>query len=1090
VTFSKRSLRDRVLSDENIYLAIYSVNSYIFNKELLSEDDKKDLILLNDKFNQSYIIKWIKKIRNRISELLENDCKYLEVDVYFNPKKYNKDSGIEFRPLHSAKLIEQITSVAMLNVLVYEVDDKKKLSMSNLSRLIPHNFYGNKISESPEILYKPWTEQYKMYTSLANDLFAEYNKSHEYKFEVNLDLKNFFPSINTIALYQYVCNKMPVNYIEEDEKIFKKIVEKLIFSVVQNLVNEDDKKRYYKECLEIDKIDQTFVMGISQGMPQAYFFANLCMIEIEKAYDQVFKGKNLFYVDDSIIFTNIINQDGKNFKARIQNINFIINNWIKSLLIYKSELPKVLIEFTNIMSYELFVYEEGEKSTYSKIKTNNEINEGEQYLKSISRETSKTAFDMNTSYSDEESIILKNKINIILNALENEILRVTRETGDENNKSNKTKSYLKKLIRYKKFFKYRQTEMKYREDNNIEAVREGLLNDLSFLSSNNLKSGLLLFFEKYNDDILGATINFVFRNSLDPVEDNKKLIEKVSDLNKCLFTYDNTHSSYLYKAYEQYIRGLKIEYEEISEYKSLLSLVKQQLPIFKRKSESFVKKTMNNKLEEILEKNEVQFGISFKKNYKSVMGLVNENTDEIRRKILNTIFSYGYQIELNDTFEISNSTNCKITYKELRLLCYLRNKNFCYSDFVGKIPDFLNTEYDTGIDYSVLQVLKIFKTFVTTPGWIDNLILVHKYTSDIWKNGSKYLHFYTLHNQEHAVELIHNSLKIIRAINFLQISNSDFYILFMACYLHDISMVTLPELKKFQEDRFDTNRIASDFVYDIKGCILEDTKSVKKIMKDFYKRLDTFYESEVRNNHSKDSGKEIRNRDELNFIEDCLREIVAEVAEAHGQDTNEVYQKKSDAHNKLMSKKFTQIILRIADLLDMSNYRVSKTILNHNMDNMSNISAFHWLSHLLTEGYEILTDYCFSGDGVKAEKSFLAKQSITEKICLKIYINLSQLSKESIKSKCKNVCLYKIDRNLLMLKCGSECTQSSCNFLCKWFANKNDYLFLELQALTNYLNSNKSNYYRSEIEVQLVINERTKLSEQQFSVITDYLKNY
>lgn len=47
----------------------------------------------------------------------------------------------------------------------------------------------------------------------------------------------------------------------------------------------------------------------------------------------------------------------------------------------------------------------------------------------------------------------------------------------------------------------------------------------------------------------------------------------------------------------------------------------------------------------------------------------------------------------------------------------------------------------------------------------------------------------------------------------------------------------------------------------------------------------------------------------------------------------------------------------MADLLDMSNYRVSALVLNHNLDNMGDTSRFHWLSHLVTKGYEIETDY-------------------------------------------------------------------------------------------------------------------------------------
>lgn len=46
----------------------------------------------------------------------------------------------------------------------------------------------------------------------------------------------------------------------------------------------------------------------------------------------------------------------------------------------------------------------------------------------------------------------------------------------------------------------------------------------------------------------------------------------------------------------------------------------------------------------------------------------------------------------------------------------------------------------------------------------------------------------------------------------------------------------------------------------------------------------------------------------------------------------------------------------------MSEHRVSKPILNHNIDNMSEISAFHWVSHLMTEGYSLVSRYDISDD--------------------------------------------------------------------------------------------------------------------------------
>ena len=46
-----QSLRERLLSSENIYHSIYLANSYIQNKELLSRKDLDLLYKLNDRSN-------------------------------------------------------------------------------------------------------------------------------------------------------------------------------------------------------------------------------------------------------------------------------------------------------------------------------------------------------------------------------------------------------------------------------------------------------------------------------------------------------------------------------------------------------------------------------------------------------------------------------------------------------------------------------------------------------------------------------------------------------------------------------------------------------------------------------------------------------------------------------------------------------------------------------------------------------------------------------------------------------------------------------------------------------------------------------
>lgn len=53
-----------------------------------------------------------------------------------------------------------------------------------------------------------------------------------------------------------------------------------------------------------------------------------------------------------------------------------------------------------------------------------------------------------------------------------------------------------------------------------------------------------------------------------------------------------------------------------------------------------------------------------------------------------------------------------------------------------------------------------------------------------------------------------------------------------------------------------------------------------------------------------------------------------------------------------MSIKFDKILLRLADLLDMSCYRVSKPILHHNVEQMSEESAFHYPVYCINDSIQ------------------------------------------------------------------------------------------------------------------------------------------
>ena len=107
-----------LLSDENIYLSIYSLNSYVFEYNLLNTEDRILYHRLQDKFDARLINGVITRVREQIIELFDKD-KYIEAKVYFKPKKLSENGELEFRPLHSTGLITQIAIVSMLHLFVY-----------------------------------------------------------------------------------------------------------------------------------------------------------------------------------------------------------------------------------------------------------------------------------------------------------------------------------------------------------------------------------------------------------------------------------------------------------------------------------------------------------------------------------------------------------------------------------------------------------------------------------------------------------------------------------------------------------------------------------------------------------------------------------------------------------------------------------------------------------------------------------------------------------------------------------------------------------------------------------------------------------
>lgn len=1072
--FEKTSAYKILMSDSNIYLSIYSLDSYIFNKELLSEKDKIKLEKLKDKFNEDEILTVITDVRKCLLDLILNSDIFVKTKVFFKPKKAEKGKA-EFRPLHTTDLVSQIALVSMLNMFIYEFNtDQKPMTLSNISRLIPSNFYGNRVSLKPEELFKPWKEQYKKYTQKANELLENYHNTHEYKYEVDLDLKNFFPSVNPQMLYHYILSLLPVTIVDAELELYKIMLIKLLICKIENL-SDDTKDLYYENLIPGGDF---FSKGIPQGLPQSYFFGNICMIEVGKIFEKIFKGVSLFYVDDSVIFTNDIageKEFGEKLSAINEEISMLCKKYVEEseddfFRIYNDNMTSFIVQ--NV--FDIKVHDISGKSTFSDI---GKAKDGEIYLKSLSREVSQIGFELFTTYSDEEDNNMNRKMDILVKAIqqEQEILseRCKSIHADDLIEQEKIENYRVKLSQYLKFFKYRKLKLDIeKNDKNLNLKKIAIsLEDKSFLEE---------FFKLYKQDIWSEYLSLCIKSNFDD-ENLQEIRDYIVGVNNKVFGFDNRESSYIYTSFKWFIEEEKEIQEYTDKYFTIGKIVENRYKKYAKSHMSIVYKFIGNTIKNYKWDNLLEETNLFTKEFLEMIRYVDNSSCEMKRMVLNAIYSQLFRVQINDQFILMKKSRRNLNYGEVRALVFLRSKLFSEKDYKEFHLDLSEEKNQIKIDNTILEVLDAFGIFVKHPKLVDNLLLVHQYTCDVWKNGSKYLYFYTLHNQEHAVDLIKNILKIIKAIDYIQISDYDYYILFIACYLHDISMVKIPSTDCFLTDHDAADKIGMEYLKELDDENERDILAIKNLLIRFYKKVDGFFENEVRSKHAVDSACEIRNRNDLSFLDVCLRETVAEVAIAHGQRVEDVYHVKSVAKDKLVSLKYDKILLRIADLLDMSSYRVSKPILSHNIEQMSSISAFHWISHLLTKGYELKTEYRI----LDSSKSPLKPGQIEEKIILLINVDMSQLSQIKNDKKCKFGALDTESVSLegFHIKCGEKCESEKCNFLCKWFAKKNEYLLAEFAALKAYLNRVNNNFYKTEIVIKLHVAEKTELDAEQFEIL-------
>ena len=1071
------------------------MESYIGEKYLLDEEDILLFKKLTDKYAMQNLNGIIKACHDRLKSILDDPNDLFQAQVYFKLKnikiKENGQKEYNFRPIHTADLTDQICMVCLLHALLYKYKRDKK-ELSELALIMPHNFFGNLVSLKMEELYQPWPVAYKRYNETIEKKAKEYMDTLEYQSQICLDLVNFFPSINPCFIYEYACDRLASTFdTEEDKKTLNKILSKLLFMKISSTDFAPWKNDYYKGINNSKHETSYYTRGIAQGLPQAMFFGNLCMIEVAKTIESVFPGDSYYYVDDSVIFSKeSINEES--FKKRIGDVNNILSNRFD----VKRDnhdlfIPEDCRTFIQRIQDKIQCHGGDEGKSFIVPLLNDE---GKPYIWQFpifTREVS-IAGSLSDNLEEIDDIQSEKKLLVLIEALDKIIANL-------DGKDIKKSGQVKFLKRYRKYFEFRKMLLHFRNTENALDFYKEEFEDKFFIENKASIKKIKILAKNLDEGIFRAQYRYLVGQS--GILDNK-VQDIVSKLERFVLQQKGISANNPMTYYKKDLEG-SIFFREQSHH-TYDSLIKTATKYVSSKKGTI----RTEKLKDLLE-NKAQILTNFnwlskeQKKEQPCFYMVAGNSEEFWRKIFNAIVSLYFHCDVNDNLVFLKNSPKKITFCEFRILAYIRNKQFSVASFMQFLNDLetnktCNQVNSIGADLSLLNVVEIFIHHVKNPIHIDNLLVTHAIVKGLWMNGSKFLYSYTLHNEEHAIELIRLSIRIIRKIDCLSLKQEDFYILFIACYLHDISMVIQPNIASFVKKKTETDVLATTWLIDLnkKDFSSNALSSTKEMMVEAFQVVYSYFESSVRSRHPQESASYMKScaKTLFSYLESNLLQNVSEVAESHGWNASEIYGRKSRAKDNIISMKYMMILIRLADLLDMSKERVNYFLLKENLKNLPLTSCFHWISHYITDKVEITADYKYNDAA-----EFPIHEIVIVNIYLNINYNITALKKPHVSCKywqgafCHGKQQDKdslgVDRNQYdrIKNSISENNCQECKLLCKWMHYKNEWLFPELVELEHYINQINSSLFHSSIEVNIIYGKDKRLDQDLFDKVIKYL---
>jgi len=336
-----------------------------------------------------------------------------------------------------------------------------------------------------------------------------------------------------------------------------------------------------------------------------------------------------------------------------------------------------------------------------------------------------------------------------------------------------------------------------------------------------------------------------------------------------------------------------------------------------------------------------------------------ETPSSLWKKSFTSLFQVLFNIDLSKGINIfkkswTSAQSPLLYFWQYRILNYLFSNKFSLFSFIIYMEKVLSEEEDnTIVSAEQIKLDHIVKHYVTDVEHRDNLIIIANFVEGSWKNGSKECYFFTLHNHEHARYLIYRLHEIFERTGFsIYLNSKEAFRLFAACFLHDIGMLSEPAKYRLYDIREDDIQNLQDEVNQIlQVAVARDPDDIKLDLQQIYEifsNVERVRESIVRNEHPNISEKELVGDFPELPLSVAERRDIGIISVAHGWNKDKVKNITDDLHDGRhpIHLRLLSLLLRIADLSDVSKERIRREVLERNHHRMSTTSVFHWIKHL------------------------------------------------------------------------------------------------------------------------------------------------